>query len=104
MMKTATTALLLAALSAFTVSCASKPQPLAPGYQTNTFDNDIPLNEIPPAVAAAAKAQIPGLRIEDADVQQRGEVRLYEIDGTANGHDYEMTLTADGRVLHVESE
>lgn len=103
MMKTTST-LLLAALSALTVSCASKPQPLAPGYQTNTFDNEIPLSEIPPAVSAAAKAQIPGLRIENADVQQRGEARLYEIDGTANGRDYELTLTADGRVLHVESE
>ena len=97
--------LLAVAGLALVASCASRTTPTpAPGYQVNSFDNDLPLNEIPPEIVASAKAQIPGFRIEDAELQQRGTARLYELDGIANGRNYGITISADGRVLHVESQ
>ena len=101
------TALLIATVSvALLASCATKPQPVASGYASasDDFDNDIPKNEVPANVLAAAKAQIPGFVLEEANLQQRGATRLFELQGRANDRPYELDITADGRVLHIERD
>ena len=103
-MKKTTTLLLAAAATALLAACATKPVPVAPGYENNDFDNDIPKNEVPANVLAAAKAQIPGFILEEADLQQRGATRLFELQGRANGRPYHLDITADGRVLHIERD
>ena len=102
-----TTNLLLTAVSvALLASCATQPRPVAPGYANDSddFDNDIPKNEVPANVLAAAKAQIPGFVLEEANLQQRGATRLFELQGRANDRPYELDITADGRVLHIERD
>ena len=103
-----TTILLLAAAASLSLltSCATKPVPVAPGYTNDSddFDNDIPKNEVPANVLAAAKAQIPGFVLEEANLQQRGATRLFELQGRANDRPYELDITADGRVLHIERD
>jgi starvation-inducible outer membrane lipoprotein len=105
-MKKTTTLLIATATVALMASCATKPQPVAPGYASasNDFDNDIPKNEVPANVLAAAKAQIPGFVLQSANLQQRGATRLFELQGRANSRPYELDITADGRVLHIERD
>lgn len=105
-MKKTTTLLLAAVATALLAACATKPVPVAPGYvnDSNDFDNDIPKNEVPANVLAAAKAQIPGFVLEEADLQQRGATRLFELQGRANGRPYHLDITADGRVLRIERD
>lgn len=106
MKKTTTLLLAAAAASALLTSCASHPQPVAPGYvrDSDDFDNDIPKSEVPANVLAAAKAQIPGFVLEEADLQQRGTGHLFELQGRANRRPYTLNITADGRVLHIERD
>ena len=102
-----TTILLLAAVAAGSlVSCAARPRPVAPGYvnDSDDFDNDIPKNEVPANVLAAAKAAIPGFTLTEANLQQRGGTRLFELQGRANDRPYELDITADGRLLHIERD
>jgi uncharacterized membrane protein YkoI len=103
-MKTTTTLLLATASFALLAACATTPQPIAPGYDNDDFDNEIPKNEVPAAVLSAAKAQIPGFVLEEADLQERNGRRLFELQGRANGRRYEMDILADGRVLHIERD
>ena len=103
-MKKPTTLLLAAAATALLAACVTTPVPVAPGYENDNFDNDIPKNEVPANVLAAAKAQIPGFVLEEADLQQRGATRLFELQGRANDRPYHLNITADGRVLHIERD
>lgn len=105
-MKKTTTLLIATATVALLASCATKPQPVAPGYASasDDFDNDIPKNEVPANVLAAAKVQIPGFVLQSANLQQRGGTRLFELQGRANNRPYELDITADGRVLHIERD
>ena len=103
-MKKPTTLLLASVATALLAACATKPVPVAPGYENDNFDNDIPKNEVPANVLAAAKAQIPGFILEEADLQQRGATRLFELQGRANDRPYHLNITADGRVLHIERD
>jgi hypothetical protein len=111
-MKKTTTTLLTAVAAAFLSSCATQTspttqaRPVAPGYVNDgdDADNDIPKNEVPANVLAAAKAEIPGFILEEADLQQRGATRLFELQGRANGRPYELDITADGRVLRIERD
>ena len=103
MKKTVTRSLLAGGL-AFLAACATTPQPIAPGYDNDNYDNKIPKNEVPAAVLAAAKAQIPGFVLEEADLQERHGRRLFELQGRAHGRRYEMDILADGRVLHLERD
>lgn len=96
--------LLAAASLTLLAACATKPVPVAPGYANDEFDNDIPNNEVPAAVLAAAKAQIPGFVLEEADLQQHAGRRLFELEGRANGRRYEMDILPDGRVLRIERD
>lgn len=103
-MKKTATLLLAVAATACLASCATKPVAVAHGYDNDDFDNDIPKNEVPANVLAAAKTQIPGFVLEEADLQQRGASRLFELQGRANGRPYHLDITADGRVLHIERD
>jgi hypothetical protein len=105
-MKKTTILLLAAASAALLTSCAMQPRPVVPGYvnDSDDFDNDIPKNEVPANVLAAAKAQIPGFVLTEANLQQRGTTRLFELQGRANERPYELDITADGRVLHIERD
>ena len=105
-MKKTTTLLLTAVAAAFLSSCAMQPRPVVPGYvnDSDDFDNDIPKNEVPANVLAAAKAQIPGFVLTEANLQQRGTTRLFELQGRANERPYELDITAEGRVLHIERD
>jgi hypothetical protein len=58
-----------------------------------------------PAVAkeAAVKA-VNGLVLTEAEKELKGSEVVYELKGTAGGKEYEVKVTAEGKVLKAEEE
>ena len=59
------------------------------------FENEkeIPLSEVPAAAVKAAQGAVAGITLTEA-----------EVDGSADGKEYEIEVTAEGKVLEVEEE
>ncbi|MHC4627080.1 MAG: PepSY domain-containing protein [Planctomycetota bacterium] len=67
-------------------------------------EKEIPLSEVPAAAAAAAKGAVEGIELTEAEVEKEDGQTVYDIEGTANGKEYTIEVTADGEVLEVEEE
>jgi len=70
------------------------------------FENEkeIPLSEVPAAAIEAAQAAVEGITLTEAAVEEEKGRTLYDIEGTANGKEYSIEVTAEGKVLEVEEE
>lgn len=64
----------------------------------------IAVSEVPDAVLAAVRAEVPGIEITEAIVEEERGRTVYEIEGVADGIEYEFEVTADGKILEMESE
>ena len=67
-------------------------------------EKEIPLSEVPDAAVAAAKATVDGIELTEAEVEEEDGQTIYDIEGTANGKEYSIEVTAEGEVLEVEEE
>lgn len=67
-------------------------------------EEDIDLSEVPANVMAAATAAVAGIRITEAEVEEKDGQRIYELEGSANGIDYEIEVASDGTVRKVEED
>jgi hypothetical protein len=65
---------------------------------------EISLAEVPQAAKDAALAAVPGLVLEEAARETEDGATIYCLEGEAGGVEYELEVTADGRVLDIESE
>ena len=65
-------------------------------------DQEIPLSEVPDHVKAAAADAVPGIILEEAEIEHEGDTVVYGLEGEANGVEYEIEVSADGEVLEVE--
>ena len=63
-------------------------------------EKEIPLSEVPQAVIDAAKREIKGIRLIEAEIitKTSGET-LYEIEGKVGGKKYELHITPGGKVI-----
>ncbi len=70
------------------------------------FENEkeIPLSEVPAAAVAAAQGAVDGIELTEAEVEKEDGKTVYDIEGTANGKEYTIEVTAEGDVLEVEEE
>ncbi len=68
------------------------------------FENEveIPLSDVPPAAMAAAEQAVPGIEIEEAELESEDGQKVYELSGTANGKEYEIEVSGTGEILEVE--
>lgn len=68
-------------------------------------EKEIALSEVPAPVLEAAKNAVEGFVPAEAEVEtEKGKV-LYELDGkAADGKEYEIEVSADGKVLEVEED
>lgn len=57
---------------------------------------------VPPKVLSAAHARIPGFVLTDAELRDRDGTKVYELEGTAGGEDYDIDVTPSGRVLRID--
>ena len=67
-------------------------------------DEEIDLSEVPTAAMEAAMAAVEGIRITEAEVEVEDGQTVYELEGKANGVEYEIEVSADGKVLEVEED
>ncbi|MEE9466046.1 MAG: PepSY domain-containing protein [Candidatus Neomarinimicrobiota bacterium] len=67
-------------------------------------EEEIPLSEVPKEIIAAAQEAVPGIELTEAEVEKTRKGLVYELDGTVDGKEYEIVISADGEVLEIESE
>jgi len=65
---------------------------------------EIPLNELPKAVADAAKAKFPGATWREAARETEDGKTLFEIAMTHSGHKMDVSFEANGTLVLVETE
>jgi hypothetical protein len=80
-------------LAAALVLCASAPA---------LADEDIPIDQLPPAVVKAIEARFPGARIHEAERETRDGRQLFEVEIKVNGDDKELTITPDGEIIDID--
>ena len=67
-------------------------------------EQEIALAEVPDAVMKAAQGAVEGIVLTEAEMEQEDGRVVYEVEGMADGQEYEMEITAAGEVLEVERE
>lgn len=67
-------------------------------------EEEIPLSEVPQVVKDAAMAAVPGLVLEEASRETEDGTVIYDLEGEADGKEYEIEVTEAGEVLEVEED
>jgi hypothetical protein len=62
-------------------------------------ETEIAIDQVPKVVLDAAEKAVPGIKLTEAEYTTKGEGRVYELEGTAGGKEYELHITAEGKVL-----
>jgi uncharacterized membrane protein YkoI len=70
------------------------------------FENEkeVPLSEVPQEALKAAQGAVDGVTITEAETEKEDGKTIYIFDGEANGKEYEIEVTPEGKVLEVEEE
>lgn len=85
------------------MSGCSIPTPKPPG-SAKPASTKIPLTAVPNAVLAAVDAQVPGIYLHTAHLNQKGTRDIYELEGLSQSSDYEISVTPDGHILDIDRE
>ncbi len=64
----------------------------------------IPLSEVPQEILAAAQQAVPGIQIEEAEIEMENGQQVYELSGIAAGQEYEIEISGTGEILEVEED
>ena len=64
----------------------------------------IALDQVPALVLQAALKAVPGLIVEEAELEIEDDVTVYGLEGTAAGKEVEVEISAAGQVLEIEWE
>jgi len=67
-------------------------------------EKSIPLSEVPAAARDAATAAVEGIVLTEAEVEKEDGQLVYELEGKVGEKEYEIEVTADGKVLEIEEE
>ena len=67
-------------------------------------DQPIPLADVPEVVKQAALAAVPGLVLEEATVEEEDGELVYDLEGKVGGKEYELEVSATGKVNEIEEE
>lgn len=65
-------------------------------------ETEIALDKVPKVVLDAAEKAVPGIKLTEAEFTTTAEGRVYELEGVAGGKEYELHITAEGKVLDSE--
>lgn len=60
---------------------------------------DVTLDQLPPAVRATLEKETKGGSIKDIEKDREGGKEIYEVEFTLDGHDWELDIAADGKLL-----
>ncbi|MHC4598761.1 MAG: PepSY domain-containing protein [Planctomycetota bacterium] len=67
-------------------------------------EEEVALTEVPDKALEAAKEAVPGIQLTEAEVEETSGGMVFEVEGTLDGVEYEIRISADGKVLGVEKE
>lgn len=67
-------------------------------------EKEVPLSEVPQAALTAAEGAVEGITLTEAEMEEEDGQTVYVVEGEAAGKEYEIEVTADGKVLEVEEE
>lgn len=65
-------------------------------------EKEIPLSQVPEAALTAAQGAVEGITLTEAEMETEDGQTVYLLEGEAAGKEYEIEVTADGKVLEVE--
>jgi len=67
-------------------------------------EKEVPLSEVPDEALKAAQGAVDGVTITEAEMEKDDGETVYVFEGEANGKEYEIEVTPQGKVLEVEEE
>ena len=67
-------------------------------------EQDIDLKDVPEAAMAAAQQAVQGIEFTSAETEVEKGVTVYSLEGVAGGQEYEVEVTAEGKVLEIETD
>ncbi len=67
-------------------------------------EKEVPLSEVPQEALEAAQGAVDGITITEAEMEKEDGETVYVFEGEANGKEYEIEVTPEGKVLEVEEE
>jgi hypothetical protein len=67
-------------------------------------DEKVALDQVPAAVKDASVKAVASLTLTEAEKEVKNGAVVYELKGTASGKEYEVKVSADGKVLKAEEE
>ncbi len=74
----------------------------APSFADDEIE--IPMNEVPELVLAAALDAMPGIKLSEAEYEMENGQQVYELEGELNGVEYEIEVSSTGEVLEIEED
>jgi hypothetical protein len=72
--------------------------------ERRTGESSIAIADLPANIRDAAEKAVPGIVLEEAEVEREDGVEIYEVEGSANGKEYEIEMDSSGQVLEIEEE
>ena len=83
---------------------APAPAPSTAAMTGKPKEGSVALDAVPQIVKDAALAAVPGLVLEEAESEVEEGLLVYELEGKVGRVEYEVEVTADGKVLEVEKD
>lgn len=67
-------------------------------------EKEIALSELPDKVREAAEGAVDGIVLKEAEMEKEDGKWIYEVEGVADGKEYEIEITPEGKILEIEEE
>ena len=67
-------------------------------------EKEVPLSEVPAEALKAAQGAVDGVTITEAEIEKEDGQTVYIFEGEADGKEFEIEVTPEGKVLEVEEE
>ena len=67
-------------------------------------EKEVPLSEVPAEALKAAQGAVEGITITEAEMEKEDGKTGYVFEGQANGKEYEIEVTPEGKVLETEEK
>ncbi len=78
---------------------------ITPGLQAeDEHEEKVALRDLPKQVLQTARNAVSGFVAKEAEKETKNGQVIYEIEGEANGVKYEISVSADGKLIKVEQE
>lgn len=67
-------------------------------------EKEVPLSDVPAVALEAAQGAVDGVNITEAEMEKEDGQTVYVFEGDANGKEYEIEVTPEGKVNEVEEK